>query len=403
MSGKMSGKGGVLALTQRRGGAEAAEMVRLGEVCCVIAGNSAPQDERYFESGCYPFVRTSDVGAIHFGVVKDTRDKLNAHAIAKMRLFRKGSVLFPKSGASTFLNHRVLLGIDAYVSSHLAVITPFEEHIDSKYLLHSLVPVDTQVIFPNTDYPSLKASDIADLEIPLPPLPEQKRIAATLDRICELKKNAEVRLAKLDLLVKSRFVEMFGDPTINAKLWPTFKLDERCSITTGNTPSRYDETNYGEFIEWVKSDNLVDGRVTHATELLSEKGYAISRHVNAGSLLMTCIAGSINSIGNCSIVDREVAFNQQLNALTPRIDNPLYLLWMFKLSRPILLKGFNLCLKGILSKSHLAAKVFPFPPLALQREFAAFVEKVEKLKESARRSAERLDVLYRAKLQEHFG
>ena len=118
---------------------------------------------------------------------------------------------------------------------------------------------------------------------------------------------------------------------------------------------------------------------------------------------MTCIAGSLNSIGNCALVDREVTFNQQLNAITPYKDDVVFLLWLLRLARPVLHKGINKCLKGILSKSNLSGKVLPIPPLALQREFAAFVEKVDKLAFAARRRRDVARQLYRAKIQEFFG
>jgi len=85
------------------------EEKKLGDVCEIGAGNSAPQDKALFKNGCYPFFRTSDVGKIHFGKIKQSADMLNNRGIQGMRLFRKGTILFPKSGASTFLNHRVLM------------------------------------------------------------------------------------------------------------------------------------------------------------------------------------------------------------------------------------------------------------------------------------------------------
>ena len=170
-----------VCLTQSRRSAEPAKKVRLGDVCQIEAGNSAPQNKSFYQKGEYPFVRTSDVGAIHFGVLESTRDLLNKNGIHGLRLFKSGGILFPKSGASTFLNHCVLLGMDAYVSSHLAIITPNSDFVDGHYLLHGLSTIDTKEIFPNTDYPSLRTSDIADITIRLPGLGFQKRIAAVLD------------------------------------------------------------------------------------------------------------------------------------------------------------------------------------------------------------------------------
>ena len=244
--------------------------------------------------------------------------------------------------------------------------------------------------------------DLMERAIPLPPLAIQRRIAAKLDQLCDIVTKRKNQLSQLNQLVKSRFVEMFGDPMTNPKRWPMARLGDRCLITTGNTPSRNEKENYGDFIEWIKSDNLVDGRLTTASEYLSEIGYGKSRHVGPGSILMTCIAGSLNSIGNSALVDRNVTFNQQLNAITPYKDDVVFLLWLLQLAKPVLHKGINICLKGILSKSNLSGKVLPLPPLALQREFAAFVEKVDKLAFAVRKSLESAEKLYRQQLSEAF-
>ena len=293
------------------------------------------------------------------------------------------------------------------VSPLYIVVKPDVRNVDGSYLnffLHSKEALcQIRNLTEGTVRDSLKFSGFQRLTIPLPPLPTQRRIAAELDRLCALKKNAEDRLAILDQLVKSRFMEMFGDPVTNAGGWPTDSLGNRCEITTGNTPPRLNPSNYGDFLEWVKSDNIVDGHLTEARECLSEQGARLSRRAAVGSLLMTCIAGSLNSIGNVALIDREVAFNQQLNAITPKCDDPYFLMWMFKLARPLLRDGINKCLKGILSKGTLSNKRFPFPPLALQREFAAFVASVDKSKAALRETVATLDQLCRAKLQEYFG
>jgi type I restriction enzyme M protein len=111
-----------------REGAERASSyphVRLEEVARVTSGNSAPQGDEYFAGGEAAFIRTSDVGAVHLSDnYVGSADKVNAKALAELRLelFPSGTILFPKSGASTFLNHRVVMGAPAYVSSHLACI-----------------------------------------------------------------------------------------------------------------------------------------------------------------------------------------------------------------------------------------------------------------------------------------
>ncbi len=158
--------------------------VPLDEIAKIVAGNSAPQGAEYFENGKFPFIRTSDVGAVHrsanfFG----TADKVNQKAVdeLRLRLLPPGTILFPKSGASTFLNHRVLISEAAYVSSHLACIICDEQKGLPKYVYYLLCQLDARVITPDQAYPSLRLKELGNIEIPLPPLEVQREIVAEIE------------------------------------------------------------------------------------------------------------------------------------------------------------------------------------------------------------------------------
>jgi len=160
------------------------KMVDLGEVAKVSAGGAAPQDRALFEGGTHPFVRTSDVGRVHVSDdFFDVRDFLNDEGIKRLKLHPRNTILFPKSGASTFLNHRVMLARPAYVVSHLATIEADESVIHPKYLFQLLLRVDARDLTNNQDYPSLKADDIKRIRIPLPPLAEQTAFVERLEKL----------------------------------------------------------------------------------------------------------------------------------------------------------------------------------------------------------------------------
>ncbi len=163
--------------------------VPLKTVATITAGNSAPQGAEYFEGGKFPFIRTSDVGAIHRSDdFAGARDKVNQKAInnLRLRLFPPGTILFPKSGASTFLNHRVTISEAAYVASHLACIICDEKKALSKYIYNVLCLIDAKQIAPDQDYPSLRLTTIENIKIPLPPLEIQKEIVEQI----KIKQNA---------------------------------------------------------------------------------------------------------------------------------------------------------------------------------------------------------------------
>jgi len=156
-------------------------VVALGDVATVNAGNSAPQDKNLFQNGTHPFCRTADVGKVHISPnLTKISDRLNEQGISGLRLFKKGTILFPKSGASTFLNHRVMLGRDSYVSSHLATINANKQKIDEQFLFYLLCEVDAKNITAEQNYPSLRLSEIKNIRIPLPPLEIQREIVAEI-------------------------------------------------------------------------------------------------------------------------------------------------------------------------------------------------------------------------------
>ena len=226
---------------------------------------------------------------------------------------------------------------------------------------------------------NLKYDALCRITINLPSLDRQRACIDQLNRIASIIELLNRYIAELDALVKSRFVEMFGEPTTHCGRWPLVRLDSFAQVVTGNTPSRKNPEYYGEGIEWVKTDNIVNSAITASAEQLTEAGRAKARIAPAGSILMACIAGSVNSIGKVGLLDREAAFNQQINAIVPTCGvNSRFLLTMLTLSKDYLCSDVNQQLKGILNKTALSAKQFPLPPFELQQQFASFVAQVDK-------------------------
>jgi type I restriction enzyme S subunit len=155
---------------------------RLADIAAIGAGNSAPQRQALFQNGAYPFFRTSDVGRVHEGDIFESKDCLNSEGIKGLRFHPAGTILFPKSGASTFLDHRVVMCVDGCVASHLATILPDEELVDPRFLFHFLTTVRAADLIQDSQYPSLRLSEIQEIRIPLPSRSEQKWVGDILDR-----------------------------------------------------------------------------------------------------------------------------------------------------------------------------------------------------------------------------
>lgn len=253
---------------------------------------------------------------------------------------------------------------------------------------------------------SLTKTDFLALDIPFPPLDDQIRITHLLGKAEGLIAQRKQHLQKLDDLLKSVFLKMFGDPVRNEKCWGKPELKAFGKISTGNTPPRNEPAYYdGNFIEWIKTDNITGDAVfvTPATEHLSEVGAKKARTVTNGALLVACIAGSVESIGRAALTDRTVSFNQQINAIQPGKDvNALYLYGLFKLSRAYIQSHATKGMKKILTKGDFEKITMIKPPVEIQNQFAVIVEKVEGIKSRYQQSLTDLETLYGALSQQAF-
>ncbi|MDE6905329.1 MAG: restriction endonuclease subunit S [Lachnospiraceae bacterium] len=252
---------------------------------------------------------------------------------------------------------------------------------------------------------TLNKATLSGIKISIHDYMKQKEIVEVLDKVKVIIDNKKKQIEELDTLIKARFVEMFGDPRSNPFGFDKKMLKDTCKVITGNTPSRSVTAYYGNYIEWIKTDNIVSDLLnpTLACESLSEEGMKEGRTVGKDSILMACIAGSISSIGRVCVTDRPVAFNQQINAVVPGKYNIFFLYVLLKISKEYLAENINMALKGILSKSKLEEKEFIVPPMELQERFAGFVKQVDKLKVAIEKQLEQTQLLFDSLMQQYFG
>ncbi|NCC14919.1 MAG: restriction endonuclease subunit S [Clostridia bacterium] len=294
------------------------------------------------------------------------------------------------------------------VSTGFYAIRPHSD-VDSdfivQYLLSDAFNVQKDKYCTGATQKALTNTGFAKIDVPKLSLDSQRQIGYTLSLAASAIRKRYEQLAILDKLEIDSFVEMFGDPLINPHGWEKCALGSKCDIVTGNTPPRANPNYYGDFLEWIKSDNInTNGTyLTTAVEYLSEEGAARGRFVDKGSILMTCIAGSLSCIGNVAIADRRVAFNQQINAIVPRDGiETNFLYFLFRLTKSYIQGDVNMSLKGIVNKGKLSAMSFIFPPTELQKEYSEKVELIEGQKKLLKRSLSYLKETYQATLQKAF-
>ena len=286
-------------------------------------------------------------------------------------------------------------------STEFHVVRPKNDQLDGRYLLHFIRQnyirrKGERRMTGSAGQRRVPKAFLESLEIYLPPIAEQRRIAAILDKAEELRELRRQALRELDAIAQSIFIEMFGDPATNPKDWERKSIKELGQVITGNTPPRAQSELYGDAIEWIKSDNINTPYhyLTKASEGLSEAGKKIARVVPPSSILVTCIAGTPDCIGNAAIVDREVAFNQQINALIPSIGDFRFLYSQILVGKHLIQEASTSSMKGMVNKSRFEEVLLIYPPVDLQEEYGQAFDKIEQLKTTHRESLAQLDALF---------
>ena len=199
---------------------------------------------------------------------------------------------------------------------------------------------------------------------------------------------------------------MFGDIKNNPYGFDIKPLSKFGKIITGNTPPRIELKHYDDdFIEWIKTDNISPNElyISTAKEYLSELGMSKSRTLEKGGLLITCIAGSLKSIGNVAMTDRKITFNQQINAIQPSKDvNSLYLYWLIKLNKNYIHTFATSSMKKMISKGVFQNIPFIKAPYDLQSEFSIIASKIDTIKEQETKKLQHLRVLHKSLMDKAF-
>ena len=177
-------------------------------------------------------------------------------------------------------------------STGFCVLRPDQERLDPNYLFHWVrtpIFVDRMVaVATGASYPAVSDTKVKASVIPLPPLPEQKRIAAILDAADTLRAKRRESLEQLDKLVQSVFLDMFGDPVTNPKGWTKRPLGKLMRIRRGGSP-RPIENFLGGTINWVKIGDATKGEddlyIRECAEKITEAGLKKTTLLEPGSFV----------------------------------------------------------------------------------------------------------------------
>jgi type I restriction enzyme, S subunit len=358
-----------------------------------------------------PFI---PMGAVHQdGSAPGEERRSLAEVITGYTYFEKGDVLLAKI-TPCFENgkaaHLVSLSHDFGFGSTEFHVLRAGPDIDSRYLYHAVrdprfLRKGVSSMTGSAGQRRIPVAFVSSHQIPLPLLSAQRRVATMIDKADAIRRKREESSRLMDDLLRSKFLTMFGSPVNNEKGWIRLPMSDVGIIVTGNTPSRQYPEFYGDAIEWIKSDNINTPHhyITKAKEGLSEQGKALGRVVGPNSVLITCIAGSRKAIGKVALTDRAVAFNQQINAVVPfpSVDHR-FLYTQLLLAQELIQQASTNSMKGMVSKSSLAAVRIMNPPTQLQIQFGDWFTRWYLAHSHMRRAAEVSESLFASLSAESF-
>ena len=294
-----------------------------------------------------------------------------------------------------FIDHPFFIGADG-----VKILRPANPCDNIKFLYYALKALKIPSLGYSRHFKILKESLVGyttDRQ-------RQNRIVEKLDKIILLISYREKQLLQLRSLASSRFIEMFGDPVTNPHGWETRPLDKLGELNRGVSkarPRNSPDLLGGEY-PLVQTGEVAnsDTYITEFEQTYSEKGLAQSKMWKAGTLCITIAA----NIAQTAILTFDACFpDSVVGFIANNQTRQLFIHHWFKFFQKVLeeqapqvaQKNINLkILKGLLVIA---------PPLALQDEFVAFIEQLDKSKVTIQKSLDRLNLLYKALLQEYFG
>ena len=361
-------------------------MAKLGEVCLLKAGKfvSANDISPEYNKGLYPCFGGNGIR----GYVADyTHD---------------GE--FPLIGRQGALCGNVNLASGKFHATEHAVVVQPKIEMNVHWLYYAINAMNLGQYATGAAQPGLAVSKLETLSIEIPNISEQNKIAQTLYKVEQLVNFRKQQLAKLDELVKARFVEMFGDINVNNKKWMTYPLGELCTIVRGGSP-RPIERYLGGTIPWIKIGDATTGEniyLNSTKEYIIQEGVKKSRMIKAGSLIF---ANCGVSLGFARIITFDGCIHDgwlAMEDIDEKLDK-IFLLYslnqMTEYFRKTAPAGTQPNLNTNIMKMHRQI----VPPMEMQKAFISFVKCADRQKQIVQQSLDKLELMKKALMQEYFG
>lgn len=383
--------------------------VKIGDVCIVERGGSPRPIDKYItdsEDGIN-WIKIGDTDDSMY--ITSTAQKIIPEGAKKSRYVEPGDFLLSNSMS---FGRPYILKIDGCIHDGWLVLRDKNGLFDKRFLYYYLSAPVTYQKFKSLAVGgvvnNLNSEMVRNVEVPLPALNEQAQIATVLDKLTDLISLRKQQLAKLDELVKARFVEMFGDIIHNDRAWPTYVFSDITSSRLGKMLDTKQQTGKYSFpylanfnVQWfhfeIDSLNKMDFNEKEQIEFALCDGD-----------LLVCEGGEI---GRCAVWHNEIQpcfFQKAIHRVRCNVNTiqPDYLAWWFKYNCDH--NGFSDIAGARATIAHLpGAKlkklIVAVPPIELQKKFGVFVAQSGRQKLTIQRSLDKLEVLKKSLMQEYFG
>ena len=383
-------------------------MTTLGPICSFLNGGTPSRGVSRYYQGDVPWITGADIS----GPRADTaRSFITEEAIRESATNRvpAGTVLLV---TRTSVGKVAVAAMELCFSQDITAITPDPHCLDTSYLVHFLRTKQPHLerLARGATIKGVTREAVANLAIPLPPLPEQRRIAEILDKADALRAKRRAALAQLDTLTQSIFLDMFGDPATNPKEWPVVLLRESTArIQIGPFGSLLHQEDYVEGgMPLVNPKHIQHGAIQlDPSETVSARKFAEldTYHLQAGDVVM----GRRGEMGRCAIVTEDSGpLLCGTGSLLVRPDNEhttsLFLLFLLS-SAALKARLEHLSLGQTLPNLNsqiVESLEVPLPPLTVQLEFAARVDGARQVVNAQKKAASQLSLLFASLQQRAF-
>ena len=374
-------------------------MARLGDICTVVSGSTPKSNIPEYWDGDIKWITPAELTEQCY-IITDS-----ARHITELGVQKTGLKPFP--AGTVILSSRAPIGKTAIAGCEMFCNQGFKnlicsDQVNNRYLYWFLTC--------NTDYlnslgrgatfKEISKGIVEDIEIPLPSISKQVEIAEKFEKVSDLIALRKEQLAKLDQLVNSRFVELFGH-----KGYPEDSLLNLCNVIDyrGKTPEKVENG-----LPFITAKNVRMHQMNlEPREYISKETYdkvMVRGFPKEGDVVFTTEA----PLGNvCRIphFDTEFYIGQRIVTLQTEKLEPVYLEYALSsddFKTKYMGKSSGSTVTGIRVRL-LEQLTIPVPPMELQEQFAAFVEQTQKSKLAIQQSLDKLELLKKSLMQEYFG